>query len=66
MSGSDEFLYFVSQGVAFVGGVAIVAVVMTILVQICVGWVVILPGWGRRSACRTSSSMRDRGALRGA
>jgi len=47
MSGSDEYLYFVSQGVAFVGGVAIVAVVVTILAQICVGRVVILPGWGK-------------------
>jgi len=37
MSGSDEFFYFVSQSVAFIGGVAIVAMVVAILAQICVG-----------------------------
>ena len=46
MSGLDEFFYFVSQSVAFVGGVAIVSMVVTILAQICVGRVLILPGWG--------------------
>jgi len=46
MFGSDEFFYFISQSVAFVGGVAIVAMVVTILAQICIGRVLIFPRWG--------------------
>jgi len=46
MSSSDEFFYFVSQSVAFIGGVAIVVMVVTILAQIYVGRVLIFPWWG--------------------
>jgi len=36
MSGSHEFFYLVSQGIAFVSRVAVVAMVMAVLAQVCI------------------------------
>jgi len=46
MSGSHEFFYLVSQGIAFVSRVAVVAMVMAVLAQVCIRWVLVLSGRG--------------------
>ena len=46
MSGPHKFFYLVPQGVAFISCMAVVAMVMAVFAQVCVRWVLVLPGWG--------------------
>jgi len=43
---SYKLLYLVPQGVALVGGVAVVALVMTVFAHISVRRFLVFPGWG--------------------
>ena len=46
MSGSHEFFYLVSQGIAFINRMAIVAMVMAVFAQVRIRWVLVLSGRG--------------------
>ena len=46
MSGSHEFFYLVSQGVAFISRMAVVAMVVAVFAQVRIRWVLVFSRQG--------------------
>jgi len=66
VASTDRFFYFILERFAFFHSVTMVAMVPTILGHVGVRRCGCLAWWGRRSAWRASSRMREQATVRGA